>query len=127
MPYIRRHPSGEIESVHRSPQLGATEYLDAASPEVQKFLSRDEAPDAFAQLDGDFVRVLEDLIDMLLERGIVRITDFPPSAQAKIFARKEHRERMASARMQQQFAASGFVEIIDDSNFGSLGDAQGKR
>jgi hypothetical protein len=127
MPYVRRHPSGEIESVHRSPQLGATEYLDGAAPEVQNFLNGGQAPDAFARLDGDFVRVLEDLIDVLLERGVVRITDFPPSAQAKIFARKDHRERHASARLRQQFAASGFVEIIDDSSFGSLGDAQGPR
>ncbi len=127
MPYVRRHPSGEIESVHRSPSLDATEYLDAAAPELQRFLARGDAPDAFAQLDGDFVRVLEDLIDLLLARGVVRITDFPAPAQAKLFARKDHRKRSAAALQQQQFAASGFVEIIDDSAFGNLGGLQGDR
>lgn len=121
MPYVRRQPSGEIESVHRSPSLDATEYLDAATPELQRFLNRADASEAFGRLDADTVRVLEDLIDLLLAKGLLRITDFPGPAQAKLFARKDLRDRQAAAQRQQQFAASGFVEIIDDSVFGQLG------
>ena len=49
--------------------------------------------DGFARLDADFVRVLEDLIDTLIARHVINITDLPDQAQAKLFARKSFRER----------------------------------
>jgi hypothetical protein len=123
VPYVHRNPRGEIESLHRSPTLDAVEYQPQASPEVQRFLGREEAKDArddFARLDGDTVRVLEDLLDVLLARGLLRITDLPPPAQAKYFARKDLRDRQSPPAT---FAASGFVDIIDDSAFAGLGAA----
>ena len=49
--------------------------------------------DGFARLDADFVRVLEDVIDTLIARHVINITDLPDQAQAKLFARKSFRER----------------------------------
>jgi hypothetical protein len=49
--------------------------------------------DAFARLDADFVRVIEDVIDTLIARHVINITDLPEQAQAKLFARKSFRER----------------------------------
>ena len=49
--------------------------------------------DGFARLDADFVRVLEDVIDTLIARHVINITDLPEQAQAKLFARKSFRER----------------------------------
>lgn len=118
MPYVHRNALGEIESLHRSPTLDAVEYLPQASDEVQRFLGRDDNAGAYARLDADSVRVLEDLIDTLLARGLLRITDLPAAAQAKLFARKELRERRNAPA---PFAASGFVDIIDDSAFAALG------
>ena len=54
---------------------------------------RDAADDGFARLDADFVRVLEDVIDTLIARHVINITDLPDQAQAKLFARKSFRER----------------------------------
>jgi hypothetical protein len=53
----------------------------------------DDADDGFARLDADFVRVLEDVIDTLIARHVINITDLPDQAQAKLFARKSFRER----------------------------------
>ena len=53
----------------------------------------DPAEDGFARLDADFVRVLEDVIDTLIARHVINITDLPDQAQAKLFARKSFRER----------------------------------
>jgi hypothetical protein len=47
----------------------------------------------FARLDADFVRVIEDVIDTLIARHVINITDLPAEAQAKLFARKSFRER----------------------------------
>lgn len=118
MPYVHRNALGEIVSLHRSPTLDAVEYLPQTADEVQRFLGREDHADAYARLDADSVRVLEDLIDTLVDRGLLRITDLPPAAQAKLFARKELRERHSAP---VPFAASGFVDIIDDSAFAALG------
>jgi hypothetical protein len=48
----------------------------------------------FARLDADFVRVLEDVIDTLIARNVINITDLPDQAQAKLFARKSYRDRI---------------------------------
>lgn len=123
VPYVHRNARGEIESLHRSATLDALEYLPQTAPEVQRFLGREEAKDVqddFARLDGDTVRVLEDLLDVLLDKGLVRITDLPPAAQAKYFARKDLRDRQ---KPPAAFTPSGFVDIIDDSAFAGLGSA----
>jgi hypothetical protein len=65
------------------------------------------------------VRVLEDLIDVLLSKGALRITDLPNAVQAKLLIRKERRERGGSGIV-DYFSSSGFVEVIDDSAFGQL-------
>jgi len=48
----------------------------------------------FATLDEAFVRVLEDLIDTLIEKGVLRLTDLPQAAQEKLNARKGLRRRL---------------------------------
>ncbi|HVK32781.1 MAG TPA: hypothetical protein VM845_09770 [Burkholderiaceae bacterium] len=52
------------------------------------------APDEanFVRLDASFVRVIEDVIDTLIARKLIHITDLPDQAQAKVFARKSLRE-----------------------------------
>lgn len=45
-------------------------------------------------LDEGFVRVLEDLIDALLNNGTLRLTDLPPQAVEKLYKRKAARMRM---------------------------------
>ena len=120
MPYVHRSATGEVESLHRAATLDATEYLDAADPDVQRFLIQQAEPDAFGHLDADFVRVLEDLIDVLLGKGALRISDLPDAVQAKLVLRKELRER-GGLGLGGNFASSGFVEVIDDTAFGQLG------
>ena len=45
-------------------------------------------------LDEGFVRVLEDLIDALLNNGTLRLTDLPPQALEKLERRKATRIRI---------------------------------
>ena len=92
MRYAIRDPQGAIVSLHREPVPGA-EPLPVQHPEVQAFLGS-EGERSFAQMDADLVRVLEDLIDALIRRNVLRITDLPTEAQAKLFDRKHFREGM---------------------------------
>jgi hypothetical protein len=67
--------------------------------------------DDFARLDADFVRVLEDVIDTLIARNIINITDLPEQAQAKLFARKSFRER-AGRNALKLFEDTDFADVI---------------
>jgi hypothetical protein len=93
MPYALRDALGQIASLHREPVAGG-QSLDRQHPEVLAFLGRDPDAERFASLDADLVRVLEDLIDALIRRNVLNITDLPPEAQAKLFDRKHFREGM---------------------------------
>ena len=119
MPYVQRNAMGAIESVHRQPDSHASEFVEFAAPELQAFLGLASEPENFARLDASFVRVVEDLMDVLIARNVITITDLPPQVQAKLFARKSFRDRMAG-RAPRLFGNSGFAEVIDDTGFGTL-------
>jgi len=54
----------------------------------------DELKRRLAESDAQFIRVLEDLIDTLLETGVIRLTDLPPQALEKIKERKLTRSQL---------------------------------
>ena len=93
MPFIRRNAQGAIDSLHRRDEGGA-EFLPDDHPDVRAFLGN-PAPqaEAFASLDADFIRVIEDVIDTLISKNVINITDLPLEAQTKLFGRKGYRER----------------------------------
>lgn len=91
--YVLRDAQGQIISLHRDSVPGG-QTVDKAHPDVVAFLGQDPDRQRFASLDADLVRVLEDLIDALMRRNVLNITDLPPEAQAKLFDRKHFREGM---------------------------------
>lgn len=50
-----------------------------------------------SELDSDFIRVLEDLIDALLANGSLRLTDLPPQALEKLNRRKKARQNLRNS------------------------------
>jgi hypothetical protein len=88
MPYVHRTALGEIDSLHRQPLPGASEFLDNDHPEVQRFVGGAAASaDNFNQLDADFVRVIEDVIDALIMKNVIAITDLRPCRPSSSRAR----------------------------------------
>jgi hypothetical protein len=109
MPYVRRNADGLIDSLHRGADQ-TTEFLRDDHPEVQAFVGGAQPVD-FDRLDADFVRVLEDLIDTLIVKNVLNITDLPEQAQAKLFARKGFRERVSKSSL-QLFEPTGLGDVI---------------
>jgi hypothetical protein len=109
MPYISRNAEGQVDSLHRNADPG-TEFLPDGHPEVQAFIGGSVRPE-FNQLDADFVRVIEDVIDTLIVKHVINITDLPEQAQAKLFARKSFRERVSKGSL-QLFEPTDFGDVI---------------
>lgn len=94
--HVIRNADGTIQSVSRQRQPGS-EMLDGNNPEVHQFFNSSATEPAFDAADADFVRVIEDLIDTLIMKNVIRHTDLPDAAQRKLMLRKGLRNRMQGA------------------------------
>ena len=122
MPFVRRDASGLIDSLHRQASAKAGEFLADDDAEVQAFVGRESAPAeaAFGRLDADFVRVIEDVIDTLIVKNELNITDLPAEAQAKLFARKSFRERVSKNSL-RLFADGDLEQLVNDTHLDTAG------
>jgi hypothetical protein len=91
-----RNEDGSIASLSRSERAGG-ELLADDHPDVLAFFGRPADTSSFTNADAEFVRVLEDLIDTLIIKNVIRHTDLPAAAQQKITRRKGLRNRMQGA------------------------------
>ncbi|MEJ7136873.1 hypothetical protein [Amphibiibacter pelophylacis] len=102
MPYVLRSPDGLLLSLHLEAPGQEPEWLDDDHPEVRAFVGGDSAAEkataaaSFTQMDASFVRVLEDVIDTLIIKNVINITDLPIEAQTKLLSRKSFRDRVSS-------------------------------
>lgn len=59
----------------------------------------DATPDAssnpLSRTDTEMARVLEDLIDVLIHRGVIQFTDLPEAARAKLLERRQTRAHLS--------------------------------
>ena len=96
MPFVRRNAEGKIVALFSVAESGATEEVQSGDPELLALLGRDPG-EHFNTLDAGFIRVLEDLIDALIIKGVLRVTDLPHGAQRKLTERKGLRRRLQGA------------------------------
>ncbi len=94
--YVIRDSDGSVRSVSRDP-APASESYECLPPEIQEFFGQASPDPAFGAADAGFVRVLEDLIDTLISKGVIRHTDLPAAAQKKLLLRKGLRSRISGA------------------------------
>lgn len=98
MPYVRRHAEGRVDALFSEAAPDAQELLPSMHPEVMAFLGGGETA-AFNALDLDFVRVTEDLIYTLIEKGLLQFTDLPLEAQRKLDARDSFRKHRVTGAL----------------------------
>lgn len=87
MPYIKRNGAGSIEAIFDLPHEGAQEVLHPDDPEIARFLGVEATRSELAGSDLAMARVVEDLVQALIDRGVILITDLPAAAQAKLLRR----------------------------------------
>ena len=92
MLYVQRDPKGRICELHPTPVGSADEARMADDPEVLQFIHERWRQNELSELDRDFVRVIEDTIELLIAKGVILFTDLPPKVQEKLLRRKEVRQ-----------------------------------
>ncbi|MBI1985715.1 MAG: hypothetical protein HYW28_12880 [Rhodospirillales bacterium] len=90
MPFVHKDTDGKILAVYTEPVEGAVEVAPN-DPELVAFIHQNIPGvnvDEWVQSDLGLARVLEDLIQVLIDRKVIMFTDFPPGAQGKLRARR---------------------------------------
>lgn len=97
MPYVQRNAEGMVVGLMREEGESAQEYLAPAHPEVMAFLS-EAVPGQESQFsprtDLEMVRVIEDLVDLLIAKNVIVLTDLPEAVQRKLLSQRNRRSRL---------------------------------
>lgn len=99
MLYVKRDAWDNLQRVEAAAFEGMDGELPADSQEAQAWYANQTAESSLLQLkqsDLDMIRVLEDLITVLIRKGVVRITDLPEAAQSKLVGRSKARDALGS-------------------------------
>ncbi|MHA1570792.1 MAG: hypothetical protein ACTSWM_03140, partial [Alphaproteobacteria bacterium] len=94
MPYVERNSDQRIVALFEKEQRGATEFLAPNAAEIIAFVTGDGADSPHQSLlesDLAMARVMEDLIDLLVGKNMILLTDLPQPAQEKLMSRRNLR------------------------------------
>ncbi|MBC8318345.1 MAG: hypothetical protein H8E41_10605 [Desulfobulbaceae bacterium] len=98
MLYIERDQDGEITGLRNNPSAQANEKKPVTDAEVLSFLNKKVGDESFLHLlslsDVGIIRILEDLVELLIKKNILLLTELPEEAQDKIKQRKMLRDKM---------------------------------
>ncbi|MGQ7249460.1 tryptophan synthase subunit beta like protein [Halomonas sp. V046] len=94
--YVQRDSQAKIVCVSREPTSMCDEFMAADDSELLFFLSDGKAQADVSQFQASdlaFVRVLEDVLDLLMDKGVISFMDLPDAARNKIMERQSLRRR----------------------------------
>ena len=93
MPYIFRNSEDKIVGISDEAPYEGVEELELSNPEVLEFLQH--AKDELSLSDTDTIRVIEDLVDVLIQKKLILLTDLPVAAQQKLTERQRIRNELS--------------------------------
>lgn len=91
--YIKRSENGVISAVSQNSTSDINEFIANDSIELQTYIQslKPVQVASLEQSDQAMARVLEDVVNLLVDQGTIRFTDLPQAAQAKLLSRRELR------------------------------------
>lgn len=91
--FVKRNSNGDIVALSKIADGEIKEFIADDASELVQFLKGDKSAVQFAleQTDQSMARVMEDVVSLLVEQGVIRFTDLPSVAQDKLLARRELR------------------------------------
>lgn len=100
MTYIVRGEHGRIVAVSNVPLEGQCEEVAADSPELRAFIEDLGGENkVFESSDMKMIRAIEDVIDLLISKNVICITDLPAAVQTKLMERRSLRHSLNSLNL----------------------------
>jgi hypothetical protein len=103
MPYVQRDEAGKIVAVSAIENQSEPEWVEEGSHDLNAFLldmalgkevGDATAVRALSESDLAMIRVVEDVVDLLIEQNLLRFTDLPEPAQKKLMERRSLRDNL---------------------------------
>ena len=103
MPYVARDDQGQIIDVQERETEAAYEQVALDDPELVSYLNdgledgeaREELRAELEASDLEFIRVIEDVITVLIDKRVFMLTDLPAAAQQKLARRYNLRSKLS--------------------------------
>ena len=91
--YIKRNAAGELVAVSKIAVSDFVAVVASDAADLSAFIQQQKTDEQFAleQTDQTMARVMEDVVNLLVEQGVIRFTDLPDAAQHKLLNRRELR------------------------------------
>jgi hypothetical protein len=103
MPYVQRDASGHISAIFQNQEANAEEFLPSDHPDIQFFLGgivpqkrKNTVTSELSETDLSLIRVIEDIVDTLIDKNVLMFTDLPLHAREKILQRKNTRKKIST-------------------------------
>lgn len=102
MPYLKRNSAGEVVALMAVESNDAREWASPDSPEVLLFLAGVQPGSdggnanklEMLAADLSLIRVIEDVIDILIDKNIIIFSELPAPVQEKLLRKKGQREKL---------------------------------
>jgi hypothetical protein len=106
MPYVQRNETGQIAAVSTDKNPAMTEWVELDAPELKDYLlglaggvHPPQVANALEESDQALIRVVDDLVNVLVEHNLMRFTDLPEAAQKKLLERRSLRESLTALKL----------------------------
>lgn len=96
--YVERNEKGEIITLRRYADIPGMELKQSVDNEILEFLGHEKTNESILQIlastDVGVMRILEDLINLLINKNIIMSTELPEDAQIKLRQRQQMRQKI---------------------------------
>lgn len=96
MPYVNRNEQGGIIEVSEEVTASAGLWLDSEDPALIAYLEEELVKGVITDSDSGMIRVIDDLVELLLDKQVFTFTELPEAAQQKLIERKMIRKGLNS-------------------------------
>jgi hypothetical protein len=105
MPFVKRDPSGRVVAASEQETADIRDWIEAEDPALGAYVNTlvprppEQTRQALEHSDLGLIRVIEDLIDTLLAKDVIRFTDLPAAAQNRLLERRNLRASMNALKL----------------------------
>lgn len=89
--FIKRNEKGQITAISTEKISEFSDLKKGERDDVQSFVTSQFLTNSLSQSDAEFIRVLEDLLNVLIAKRVIHFTDLPAAAQNKLLGRESLR------------------------------------